>query len=117
MNKLIIVVFVASLLLLAGCTTTPVGIAPSITPLDGKIVSADLGPAKGSNRAFSVLGLFMIGRPDIQAAVNDALSSSGGDALLNVQCYEVYHYFFFFSTNTVIVEGNAVKLSAAGRGK
>jgi len=117
MKKITIGVFAILLLSFAGCTTTPVCLAPSITPLEGKTVGANLGPAEGSDWTFSVLGLFMAGRPDIGKAVNNALSSSGGDTLINVYCYEVYHYYFLFSTNKVVVQGNAVKLSDTNRGK
>ena len=117
MNKLIIAVFAASLLLFAGCSTMPVGIAPSITPLNEKTISANLGQAVGKDSAYSVFGLFMIGRPDIQTAVNNALNSSGGDTLINVHCYETWYYFLLFSVNTVAVHGDAVKLSDKARGK
>ncbi|MCL2025607.1 MAG: hypothetical protein FWG92_02250 [Leptospirales bacterium] len=117
MNKLIIAVFAALLLSLAGCSTTPICLTSAITPLDGKNIDANLGKAKGSDTAYSVLGLFMIGRPDIGTAVNNALTSSGGDTLINVRCYQTYYYFFFWSSSTVVVQGDAVKLSDKGRGR
>ena len=117
MNKLIITVFAALFLSFAGCSTTPVCLTSAITPLDGKTIDVNLGKTKGSDTAYSVLGLFMIGRPDIGTAVNDALNSSGGDTLINVHCYESYYYFILFSANTVVVQGDAVKLSNKSKGK
>jgi len=117
MNKLIIAIFTASLLLFAGCSTAPVGIAPSITPLNEKTINTNLGQAVGKDSAYSVLGLFMVGRPDIRTAVNNALNSSGGDTLINVQLYRTYRHFILFSVSTVVVQGDAVKLSDKSRGK
>ena len=50
----------------------------------------------------------MIGRPDISMAIQNALQVKGGDALINVTCYEETAWFFFVSMHKVIVEGEAV---------
>ena len=89
----------------------------------GKTVAENLGKVQGSDTAFSFLGLFMFGRPDIDMAIKDALQSKSGDTLINVRCYETSRWFLLLGTNTVIVEGEAVKFGAApenekkGRGK
>jgi hypothetical protein len=66
--------------LLSACSTTPVCIAPSTTPLEKKSVT-EYDRVEGSNSAYSILGLWMIGRPDIDAAIADALTGTEGTAL------------------------------------
>ncbi len=95
---------------LAGCTTTtPVCITSSVTPMYGKTVSENLGKCEGSDTAFSFLGIFMFGRPDLDTAIGEALAQKGGDTLINVRCYETSRYFLLFGTTTAVVEGDAVK--------
>ncbi len=106
----------------SSCSTTPVCVTSSLSPLSGKVITENLGKCQGSDTAWSFLGLFMIGRPDIDMAIKDALSQKGGDTLINVRCYEVYRYYFLFGLNTVVVEGEAVRLgsmdtSSKGKGK
>ena len=98
-------------LLLSGCSTSPVCVTSSLTPLQGRTVTENLGHCKGSDTAYSVLGIYMIGRPDINIAIQKALDSKKGDTMINVRCYETYGYFLFFSTSTVTVEGDAIKFA------
>lgn len=98
-------------LLLSACSTTPVCVTSSLTPLQGKTVAENLGACKGSDTAWSILGIYMIGRPDINFAIKEALDSKKGDTMINVRCYETYGYFLFFSRSTVTVEGDAIKFS------
>lgn len=100
------------ILIIAGCTTSPVCVTSSVTPMSGKTITQNLGKCEGKDAAYSVLGLFMLGRPDLDLAIKDALSQKGGDTLVNVRCYETLNYFLLFSINTVTVEGEAVKFSA-----
>jgi hypothetical protein len=101
----------AAIMLLSACSTTPIAIAPSNTPLQGVQVSENLGKTEGKDTAYSILGIFMIGRPDIETALSNAIKAKNGDALINVRCYESFSYFLFFSANTVRVEGEAVKFA------
>jgi len=106
--------------IITGCSTAPVCITSSVTPMNGKIITENLGKCEGKDSAYSFLGLFMIGRPDLDLAIKDALSRKGGDTLVNVRCYESLNYYLLFSINTVTVEGEAVKFTAdevSGRGK
>ena len=96
--------------LFSSCSTSPVCITSSLSPLNGMVVTENLGKCQGKDTAWSFLGLFMIGRPDIDRAIKNALSQNGGDTLINVRCYEVSRYFFLFGSNTVVVEGEAVRL-------
>jgi len=100
-----------AVLILNGCVTSPVCVTSSLTPLQGKTVTENLGECKGSDTAYSILGIYMIGRPDINLAIQEALDSKKGDTMINVRCYETYGYFLFFGTTTVTVEGDAVKFA------
>lgn len=97
---------------LSSCSTTsPVCMTSSVTPMSGKTVEENLGRCQGSDTAYSFLGLFMLGRPELDSAISMALGKNGGDTLINVRCYETSRYFLLFSTTTVTVEGDAVKFT------
>lgn len=89
---------------------TPAGITSSTTPLRGKEIVNHHGKVKGTDSTWSVLGIWMFGRPDIDDAIQDALSKKGGNALVNVRCYNDKMWFLLFSIDRVIVEGEAVTL-------
>jgi hypothetical protein len=92
------------------CATTPVSITSSNTPLNDKRIAENLGKVDGkSDYCFAVFGLWMIGKPDIQAAIDNALNKKKADALINIKCYEDWKYFLFVSFTRVIVEGEAIK--------
>lgn len=107
--------------LVSSCITTPVTVTSSTTPMHDKKIIMNYGPVQGKSRTWSLFGLWMIGRPDIDKAIQDALKKKGGDALINVTCYEKTGWYFLFSFHWVVVEGEAVsyekKEQAAGKGK
>jgi hypothetical protein len=103
--------YITMVLLLSACITTPVSVTSSTTPVHDKKVAVNYGPVQGSHRAWSVFGLWMIGRPDIDKAIQNAIQQKGGDALINVTCYEKTAWFFFVSMHTVVVEGEAVSFN------
>jgi hypothetical protein len=103
--------YIIMVLLLSACITTPVSVTSSTTPVHDKKVAVNYGPVRGSHRAWSVFGLWMIGRPDIDKAIQNAIQQKGGDALINVTCYEKTAWFFFVSMHTVVVEGEAVSFN------
>lgn len=107
-------------LLFAGCTSVgSLGIIAksSADPLEllkqGHKVEA-LGPAQGRACRYFLLAVVPWGNSDIQAAVDDALAKSGGDALINVSTSTSLYGFipiynvFSFTCTTVI--GTAVKI-------
>jgi hypothetical protein len=102
---------VAVVLMLNACSTSPICVTSSVTPLQGKIVAENLGKTEGTDTAFSILGLYMIGRPDLDLAIKDALAKKNADTLINVSCYETWGYFLLGSFTTVRVEGEAVKFT------
>ncbi len=104
-------VLAGALLLQQSCITTPVTVTSSTTPVHDKKLTANYGKVQGSHRAWSVFGLWMVGRPDIDIAIQEALKKNGGDALINVTCYETTAWFFFVSSHTVTVEGEAVEFA------
>jgi hypothetical protein len=107
--------------LLTSCITTPVTVTSSTTPMQDKKITMNYGPVQGTNRTWSLFGLWMIGRPDIDKAIQDALKKKGGEALINVTCYEKTAWYFFFSLHYVVIEGEAVSYEtmeqATGKGK
>ena len=103
MKRTLIITLIAGLVGLAACSTVPIASTSSATPLAGKTISENLGKVKGSDSAWSVLGLYMIGRPDIDAAMKEALESKGGDALTNVRIYRQWTGFLLVDRTTVIV--------------
>ncbi len=94
------------------CSTVPVCITSSTTPLNNKIIKENLGKSEGSDNTLSLLGLWMIGRPDIDLAIEKAILKKNGDALINVRCYETSKWYFFYSVNIVTVVGDVVKFEA-----
>ncbi len=108
-RKWILFIFLmAALLMQWACITSPVTMTSSTTPVHDKKIIMNYGPVQGSHRVWSVFGLWMVGRPDIDLAIQDALKKKGGDALINVSCYEKTSWFFFVSMHKVVVEGEAV---------
>ena len=101
----------ACIFTLSSCITTrPVCLTSSNTPLYNKKISENKGKVKGSsNMTFSILGLWMIGKPDIQNAINEALQKKEADALINIKCYEDNYYLILLGLTRVTVEGEAVK--------
>lgn len=123
MKQIKIIFLMAALtIILAGCSTSPVCVTSSVTPMNEKKVAENLGKCSGTDTAYSFLGLFMFGRPDLDLAIRDALNERKGDTLINVRCYETTRYFLLFGANTVVVEGEAVKFGSdetpvKGRGR
>ncbi len=107
--KTIIILFCIAFML--SCATTPVSITSSNTPLNDKKIAENLGKVEGERKfnCFAIFGLWMIQKPDIQSAIDDALYKKKADALINIKCYEEWQYYFFISFTRVIVEGEAVK--------
>ncbi len=107
-NRVIFIFLAGALLLHHACITSPVAVTSSTTPVHDKKIIMNYGPVQGSHRVWSVFGLWMVGRPDIDLAIKDALKKKGGDALINVSCYQKTGWYFFVSETRVVVEGEAV---------
>lgn len=110
-HRIMAAVVVSASLAFCACITTPVALAPSSTPIDPAKMGKNLGSVRGMHRTGSVFGVWMVGRPDINRAIDNALAQKpGAGALINVRCYSETWYFFFFSLDRVIIEGDAVEL-------
>jgi len=96
---------------LCSCRTAPVAMTSSNTPLLDRRIEANLGKTSGYHRVWSLFGIWMFGRPDVEEAVKSAIAAKKADALINVKCYQSISWFLFFSLDTVTVEGEAVMLA------
>ncbi|HUA36336.1 MAG TPA: hypothetical protein VMA09_22200 [Candidatus Binataceae bacterium] len=74
----------------------------------------DLGPAEGQACRYFALAVIPWGNSDVQEAVDRALQSSGGDALVNVSTasslYGFVPVYNVFSFTCTTVKGTAVKI-------
>lgn len=110
----------AGLLSIAGCVS--VGSLGVITKSSVDPVSflktghqvKDLGPAEGRACRYFVAAVIPWGNSDIQAAVDQALATSDGDALVNVttatSLYGFVPVYNVLSFTCTTVKGTAVKL-------
>jgi len=107
--KLVMFIAIAAAVFSSCSSTAPISYTSSITPMEGKRIVEYLGNTQGKDSAYSILGIYMIGRPDLDLALRSAIEKKSGDTLINVSCYETYSWYIFFSRTTVTVEGEAVR--------
>ncbi|MCX8123901.1 MAG: hypothetical protein N3F66_07020 [Spirochaetes bacterium] len=107
-----IAIIITGIAFLHGCVT-PMGMTSSSTPLHNKVIIENLGQAQGSDWSWSLFGLWSVGRPDMDNAINEAIASKNGDALINVRWYQKHYYFVLFSVTKVIVTGQVIKTAPA----
>ena len=108
-TRIISLILLLSTVLFFSCSTIPMGMTSSTTPLKGRVIFENSGRSEGEARSLSVLGLWMIGKPDIDLAIENAVRRKNGDALINVRWYEKTSYYLLFSITTVNVVGDVVK--------
>ena len=104
----------AAIGLLAQACSTCVGISPSTTPITENDSYVIIGKAKGTSSG--IVWLIVPKFPDNQSelARNDALKSSGADALIEVtEEYRVCS-FLLLSTVKTTVQGTAIKIKRGG---
>lgn len=108
-----------AILSLAGCTSTgSLGLVakssadPAAILRNGRAYR-DLGPAEGKACRMLFLGVAPLGNADIQKAVDRALETSGGDALVNIATsnshYGVLPIYNLISFTCTEVKGSSVK--------
>lgn len=92
--------------------TYPVELAASTTPLEPGAYTR-IGLADGVSRGFSFLVMFQFGAHDpIRNATEDALASSGGDALVDVAVDQTdFHFLILFALHQTHVHGVAVDVA------
>jgi hypothetical protein len=104
------------LLFIVGCSTTfPGGLSDSSSPANYGSYDV-LGTAKGSSKSTIVLGI-QVSKPDMKAAIDQAVNSLGGDALVNVRWYSKTTNWIILpvSTITVTVKGDVIKYREGGK--
>ena len=71
-----------------------------------------VGTVEGESRSTNVFGFGPFGDHSLRAALQDALSKRGGDALINVSIDQATTSFGpFYSVNRTMVMGTAVKFA------
>jgi len=113
------IILLLTAVLLAGCTSVgTLGIVTKSTGDPGAMLRnaqpyKELGPVQGEACRFFLLGVAPWGNATLSTAVDDALSSVGGDALINVTVSNslygfvpIYNVFCYTCTD---VKGIAIK--------
>jgi len=99
----------AGMIALAGCTVylpTPPGMSSTEVSPNVQIV----GTVEGESQSSNVFGFGPFGDHSLRAALQDALSKRGGDALINVSIDQSSTSFGpFYRVNRTMVMGTAVK--------
>ena len=95
--------------IVASCTHTPGGIAPSNTPIDGREYIV-LGSAVETDSLIRLLGIIPLSDPnDISDAVNEAIKQHGGDALIDVTIEGYSQWWILFTRDVTEVKGNVIR--------
>ena len=97
------------LICLTGCAMIPGGVAPSNTPINGRSYT-ELGYAKETDSRIYLLGLLPISGADtIRDAIDEAIDSKQGDALINITVETFGQYWILWSRVATRVEGNVIR--------
>jgi hypothetical protein len=108
-RRTIVVVFLVCQLLVAGCFSAPIGLAPTTKPLPkGKYTV--VGPAVGHAYGFALLGIPLFEQRQAGKARDRAIEDAHADALINVAVDSTMYYFFVFAIYVTTVNGDAVKI-------
>ncbi len=113
MQKLTLpLVLIGSLFLSAGCTMVPGGVAPSNTPINGRSYT-ELGMADRTDSRVYLLGVIPVtGANTIRDAINDAIQSKNGDALINVSVESYSQWWIILSRHVTRVQGDVIRFTA-----
>ena len=104
-----IIAAVLVLTLLSGCVMAPGGVAASSTPINGREY-IQLGYAKETDSRFYLLGLIPItGANTSRDAIDEAVRSRGGDALINVTVESYAQWWIVVTRFTTRVEGDVIR--------
>ncbi len=93
-----------------GCSSTiPGGLSDSSRPADYGSYEI-LGSAQGISKCTAIFGI-QTSKPNLKAAINQAVLSLDGDALVNVRWHSKTTYWIILpvSTLTVVVNGDVIK--------
>lgn len=95
---------------LGGCVTYPGGITGSTVPLNPGSYT-EIGEASGSTWGMHLLGILPISEASPQTALDRALTSSGGDALIQTTVVMRIYPLFILNLYQTQVEGTAVTIN------
>lgn len=97
---------------LSGCIsgqTHVAGLEPQARTLEGTDY-ADLGAAEGESSSFHLFWFFPVTRPiNYDQAVEDAVSSKGGDNLINVRFWIERQFWIMGTVHILHVRGNVIR--------
>jgi len=100
---------VLAALFLSGCAMMPGGVAASNTPINGRSYT-ELGHVDCTDSRVYLLGILPIsGANSTQDAINKAIGSKNGDALINITVEAYGQYWILFSRYVTRVEGNVIR--------
>ncbi len=105
--KLVLVVLIVSLV--AGCTT-PLLMAPSSSPLDGRAFE-ELGPTEGESCYANILGIPLSRDASLHTAVKEAKLKVNAEALVDVVVDTWSLYTFFFNKQCTVVRAKGVRFT------
>lgn len=96
---------------LAGCGTTPGGVAPSTTPLEGRNYTV-IGKTVGTDSRIKLFGVLPIsGSNTTRGGIESAQRRVGADALIDVTVDGYYQYWILFSRDITRVEGLGIRFT------
>ena len=120
--RIFVLVMIAASLVLTGCSSTgTLGIITKSTTNPGQLLKTkteflELGPVEGKACRHFVLAVAPWGQSDVTAAVDKALETTGGDALINVSVesslYGFVPIYNIYSFTCTTVQGIAVKMQS-----
>lgn len=97
--------------ILSGCATTPGGIAPSSTPLEGRSYTV-LGYTEATDSRICLFGIIPVSpHNSIRDAIQAAARKVGGDALIEVTAESYTQYWILFSRDITRVEGIGIRFT------
>ena len=101
----------ASASVLAGCASMPGGVAASTEPINGREYIS-LGKVSENDSRVYLLGLIPItGENTIQDAIDKAVDSKHGDAMVKVTVDSYSSYWILFAKQTTRVRGEVIRFS------
>ena len=94
---------------IAGCVMAPGGVAPSTTPIEGRKYT-ELGRVVETDSRIYLFGFIPItGANYIRDAVNEAVESRGGDAMINVTVESYFQWWVVLTRFVTRVDGEVIR--------
>ena len=97
--------------LLSGCAMMPGGIAPSTTPINGRNYT-NLGPVTTGDSSIYLLGILPISDAnDTRDAIDAAVRSRRGDAMINVTVDAYTQWWILFTRRVTRIDGDVIRFT------